>query len=95
MATCKCFLPGCTKTFDSVNEDDIAGDGRCPEHKEIGQKVAFKVDIEMSKLRRERGATGPSRMRQVFTEEEIRTGKTADGRLPHFKARDLGIGVAE
>lgn len=84
MATAQCFR--CNKGFQSVDPDDIAGDGKCPECKEFSKKVALKVDIEMANRR----SNPVSRIRQMFTEEEILLGDKASA-AKRINIRDLGI----
>lgn len=95
MASCKCFR--CGKGYDSLNEDDIAGDGRCAECKEVAKKIALKVDIEIGNSRRKN--RDKSRIRQLFTEDQIRDGFQVDlqGRIlggvqsRPVRLADLGI----
>lgn len=85
MSNCTCFR--CQRKYSSPDPDDVAGDGRCPDCKELGKRAAFKVDIEMANKRQ---AREPSRIRQIFTEEEIRLGDTA-GAAKRIRLADLGI----
>lgn len=84
MASCKCFR--CGNGFDSINEDDVAGDGKCPNCIEASKRIAFKVDIDMAKKRSEKPM---SRIRQLFTEEQILKGDMAGS--PRINIKDLGI----
>jgi len=70
---CRCFQ--CKTGYESNKEDDVAGDGRCPACAERAKLMALKVDVDMSNRRRE---GSPSRIRQLFTEEQIRTGLVLD-----------------
>ena len=86
MSFCKCFR--CGKGFESVNPDDVAGDGRCPNCEEKAAKIAKAVDIQLAKQRL--GVLpAKSRIRELFTEEQIQKGEIAGS---HFlKSRELGI----
>ena len=84
--TCQCFK--CLKGYESENPDDIAGDGRCPDCAKEAARIALKVDLEMANKR----AANPipkSRIRELFTEEEILKGEVAGTRRINIK--DLGI----
>lgn len=80
--TCKCFR--CGKGFESQNPDDVAGDGRCEACADMAKKIAFKVDIEMSNKRRLEPPT-ESRIRKIFTEEQILNGTAAGSPRINFK----------
>ena len=84
--TCQCFK--CLKGYESENPDDIAGDGRCPNCAEEAKRIALRVDLQMEqKVKALRSET--SRIRQLFTEEEILKGSVDQNRRINIK--DLGI----
>lgn len=86
MGKANCFR--CHQDYASNNQDDLAGDGKCAPCKELSKKIAFKVDIEMAKRRAER-MPQVSRIRQLFTEEQIQKGEIAGSSRINIK--DLGI----
>ena len=82
-----CFL--CNQPYESQNNDDLAGDGKCTPCKEKSKQIAFRVDIEMAK-KRAANPTPTSRIRQLFSEEEILKGDTIQLQK-RLNIRDLGI----
>ena len=87
MGTAKCFR--CLKDYESNNPDDLEGDGRCDACKELGKKIAFKVDIDISN-RRLHETPVKSRLREIFTEQEIIEGDVGKA-MKTINMRDLGI----
>ena len=85
MSEAICFQ--CKARFESPNPDALLGDSRCTACEEKAKKIAFKVDIEMAKRRLD---PTPSRIRQLFSEEEILKGDIG-GAVKRIGLADLGI----
>lgn len=84
----KCIMPNCEREYQPEIEDDDPD--KCDECRKRSAEVAFKVDIEMGK-RRSAMPVETSRIRQLFTEEQIRDGDLGKGDAPRINARDLGL----
>jgi len=80
MKTAVCFQ--CSKEYPGKNEDDMAGDGRCPTCTEVAKRAAFKVDIEMAKRRS--AGLGKGNERNAILKDLLNKG----GRI---NIRELGI----
>lgn len=87
MATCKCFK--CGRGFESINEDDVVGDGQCKECIERSKKVALKVDIEMAQRRSGEvfKEKDPAKVRAEIIQDIIHN----PNKSTWLNARDLGI----
>lgn len=83
-----CFR--CQHKYESNDPDDLAGDGKCKPCKELSARIATQVDKQMAQKRMQDEAP-VSRIRQLFTEEEIRTGDMGKGGSRRINIKDLGI----
>lgn len=87
MAIAYCFR--CKTGFESFNDDDLAGDGKCEKCKELSKRIAFDVDMKIAEERKH-NPVPQSLIRQMFTEEEILKGDKA-GALKRINAKELGL----
>lgn len=93
MAIAKCFR--CKEDYESSNPDDIVGDGRCKSCKDLGQRVALKVDIDMANKRMNE-TRAKSRLEEMGISHEGHqldlSGRIIKAAPPvHIGMRDLGI----
>lgn len=84
----KCIVPDCGR--DYTPEDPEDGADKCFECRKRSQEIAFKVDIEIGQRRANAPQLPTSRIRQLFSEEQILNGDLAGS--PRLNMRDLGIG---
>ena len=75
-----CFK--CGNKYGSNDQDDLAGDGKCPPCKELSKRVALKVDLEIAERRRNNPL--PKNPRSEIIHDLLQNG----GRI---NIRDLGI----
>ena len=83
----KCIVPVCGREYQPEDPED--GPDKCQDCRKRSAEIAFKVDIEIGKRRANQPAP-TSRIRELFTEEQIRDGEIAGGNN-RFNIRDLGI----
>lgn len=86
----KCIMPNCDRNYKPEFEED--GPDKCEECRQKSAEIAFKLDIQFGERKRnEAPMQETSRIRQLFTEEEIRKGDLGKGSSKGINIRDLGI----
>lgn len=87
MANCLCFR--CGKGYESKNEDDIAGDGKCDRCKVESMRIAQSVDILMAN--RAHKLPQKSRLRELGLVDENNQPIPIKG----INARGLGVNFGQ